>query len=142
MAGTLFKRGEDDEHAADVGDVRAGEDRVTGDADGVAHALGLSSHIRHAGDHFVAALQTGAVRKLGVHDQISLVLFRDEARGDCPEPKNCESDEAAIDQKDNDAYTEKQGYSKAIEARRAVEDPVKTAEEGAKAGVGQGGQEP
>ena len=57
MAGTFVERSEDDKHAADIGNVGAGENGVAGHADRVRYALGLQSEGGHARDHLIAALQ-------------------------------------------------------------------------------------
>src|SRR5262249_29412331 len=137
FARTFLERVQDDEHAADVGNVRAGEDRVTGDADRMLDTLRPAGDLCHAGDDLVAALQAGAVRELGVDDEVALVLLRDEARGHGPEAQVGQPDEAAVHQQGDHAYTEEQGYRTAVEVRRPVEDPVEAAEEGAQPGVDQ-----
>src|SRR5436309_2803344 len=124
MAGTFLEGGQDDEHAADVGNVRAGEDRVTGDADRVPHTLRLQSESGHAGDDFIASFQARAVRELGIHDQVALVLLRDEACGNSSETQKGQSDQAAVDQQNDHAHAQKQGYDVAVNVGRAVKDAV------------------
>ena len=78
----LLERLEDDEHPADVADVRAQQRRVAGHGDDMIDArglLGLAAQFRHQA---VGPLQARAVGKLDVDDQIALVLLGDEALGD------------------------------------------------------------
>src|SRR5262249_2468339 len=123
MTGALLERSQNDEHPADVGDICAGENRVTGHADRVAHTLRFQSQLGHASDHLTAALQAGAIGELCVDDEVALVLFRDETRGNGLEAEVGQSDEAAVDQQDDHTYTEKQGDHMTVEVRGPVEAP-------------------
>ena len=131
VAGALLERLEDDEHAADVGDVGAGQDRVAGHADRVADALGLQGDRRSCASMTASrALQAGAVGELGVDDQVALVLLRDEARRARPGSRGRSGRAGRRRPAGRSTLTRRSSVTTpAVAVGRAVEDPVEAAEE-------------
>ena len=142
---SLFKRLQNDEHAAHVADVRAQQRGVAGKVDRMPDPrdlLGIASDRAHLLDDLVGAVQAGAVGQLGIDDQVSLVLVRDESDRNGLEPEVGQPHEAAIDQQGDDGDSQKDGDGPTVGVDRAVEDPIECREEGAQRPIHQSGKEP
>ena len=138
----LFKRRQDDEHAAHVGDVRAEDGGVAGQIDGMRDAFRLADDLAELADQLVAAVQARPVRKLGVDDQVALVLFRNEPDRRGPEAEEGEEHQAAVNRQADDARPQQHRDGGPVALDRHVENPVEAVEELAQQQVDRLAREP
>ena len=80
MRHALFKGFERGKDGASIRAVGTGGGRKTGKADRIAHARRLQRQLCRLLDHDIGAFQGRAIRQLHVHNQIALVLGKEEKR--------------------------------------------------------------
>ncbi len=126
---------EHDEERAEVGAVGSEEERLAHDPDRVGDAGGLLRDPLHPGDGLGASLGRRGVGELDVHEEVALVLLRDEARGEARHADVGEGEEAAIEHEDERAHAEDLADRPRVGPRRGGEDGVEPAEEPAEGEV-------
>ena len=93
-------------HRAEIGRVGVEQDGLPGDGDGVLYARRLVRDLFNAPHDALRPLHRGRVGQLHVHQQIALVLRRNEALGRGLEAAVSQDEQAAVRHKSHDAETQ------------------------------------
>lgn len=117
------------EHDAGVGGVGEAGDRQAGERHRALDARLRQRDVAHLADHFLGAVERGAVGQSGKADQILLILARHEAARHLLEQHAGDADQEHVEARHRGLAEDHLGDGAAIILRGAGEDAVEAAEE-------------